>query len=494
MTSVEYLKWLEFVLPETILAAAALAVLFIDRLALRDQSPNVRNLLGSMFGIFACLFSIFWMSQSTVRGVLGPGIVHLTSVTILAKQLIVILAIGALALACESKFTPHLGEFLSLLLLSTTGLMFLVSAENLLMIFLCLELATLPLYILACFDKTDKRAAESALKYFLFGSLAAAFTVYGMSMLYGYAGTLVLSDVALKLRSVAPEPMLLVGVTMTLAGFAFKIAAAPFHLWAPDVYQTAPLSAAAMIAAGSKLGSFVVLTQFTAVALAPHSGKASWEAWFPGSTPVLAILAGSSMIIGNLVALRQTSVRRLLAYSAVAHAGYMVVVLAGNPAGAMAPVLFYAFTYGLTIIGAFAVVSVVQNQNGSSDDAMGAFDGLSGRSPTLALCLLIFLLSLAGIPPLAGFFGKFYVFGEALRSKPALDLLWLVVLAIGMSAVSLYYYLLVLKHVYVFSAGADTPRLHIPIILRCTILLLAAAVLVLGIAPGLVLNQIPGGH
>ncbi len=489
MSSVEYLKWIEFVAPETIVVAAALAVLFIDRLALREQAPNVRSLLGSLFAIFACLFSIFWMSQSTLEGIVGPGIVHLTGSTTLAKQLVVILAIGALALACDANFTPHTAEFLSLLLLSTSGLMFLVSAENLLMIFLCLELATLPLYVLACFDKTDKRAAEGAVKYFLFGGMAAAFTVYGMSLLYGYTGTLALSEIALKLGAVKPEPMLLVGITMTLAGFAFKIAAAPFHLWAPDVYQTAPLSAAAMIAAGSKLGSFVVLTRFTALALAPHAGKASWESWLPGSTPLLAILAGASMIIGNLVALRQSSVRRLLAYSAVSHAGYMTVVIAGNPAQALAPVLYYAFTYGLAIIGAFAIVSVVQNHFGT--DAMQAFDGLCARAPSMALCLLIFLLSLAGIPPLAGFFGKFYLFGAALRSTPALDLLWLVILAIFMSAVSLFYYLKVLKHVYVFPATADKQPLNIPIILRCTIILLAASVLFLGIMPSIVLNRLP---
>ncbi len=489
MSSVEYLKWIEFVVPEAIVVAAALAVLFIDRLALRDQAPNVRSLLGSMFSVFACALSLFWMSQNNLEGILGPGIAHITAETVLAKQLIVILAIGALALACDAKFTPHPAEFLSLLLLSTSGLMFLVSAENLLMIFLCLELATLPLYLLACFDKTDKRAAESALKYFLFGGMAAAFTVYGMSLLYGYTGTLELSEIAVKLGAIKPEPLLLVGITMTLAGFAFKIAAAPFHLWAPDVYQTAPLSASAMIAAGSKLGSFVVLTRFTSIALAPHAGRASWEAWLPGSTPLLAILAGASMIIGNLVALRQTSVRRLLAYSAVAHAGYMSVVIAGNPAQAFTPVLYYAFTYGLTIIGAFAVVSVVQNHSGS--DAMQAFDGLCARSPSIALCFLIFLLSLAGIPPLAGFFGKFYLFGAALRSKPALDLLWLVILAIGMSAVSLFYYLKVLKHVYVFPAAPDKCALSIPLIMRCAIILLAASVLFLGLMPGLVLDRLP---
>ena len=488
MRSVEYLALVQYVVPETIVALAALAVLFLDRLALSDQSPGLRASIGAMFSAVACFFAAFWMQQNPLQGGIEPGMFITAPAVVLAKQLLLLLAIPTVLAACDAKIRSHAGEFFALLLLSITGMMFLVGTENLLMMFVCLELATLPLYLLACFNKTDRRAPEAALKYFLFGSMAAAFTLFGMSLIFGYAGSLELHAIGAKLAKTQPEPLLLVAITMTLAGFGFKIAVAPFHLWAPDVYETAPLPSAALVAAGSKLASFVILARFSSLAFSGHQGLASWNGWIPGAAPMLAILAGASMLIGNLTALRQTSVRRLLAYSAISHSGYMAVAIAGNPGEALPSIIYYAFTYGLSTIGAFLVVGCIQESRGS--DAPESFAGLAGEDRWLGLALLCFLLSLAGIPPLAGFFGKFYLFGAALHTTPPLGLLWLVILGIAMSAVSLYYYLKILKQAYVAAPVAGAKSIAVPIVLRVTILILALAILVFGLFPNLILGRL----
>src|SRR5213080_3979556 len=256
-----------------------------------------------------------------------------------------------------------------------------------------------------------------------------------------------LAAIGAKLDAMSVQPLLAVGIVMTLIGFAFKIAAAPFHLWAPDAYQGAPIPSAAFIASGSKVASFVVLGKIVLVGFAPARGSADWHAMLAGWSPVLAVLAALSILRGNFVALAQKNVRRLLAYSAVAHGGYTLLGLIAGGNDGFAATLFYTPLYAVTLVGAFAVVGVVRRQSGGDD--LQNFTGLSARSPLIAACMAIFMLSLAGIPPLAGFFGKFYLFSVALRASPNHGLLWLVALAIFGSFVSLYYYLIVLKAVFV---------------------------------------------
>ena len=235
---------------------------------------------------------------------------------------------------------------------------------------------------------------------------------------------------------------------MTVIGFGFKVAAVPFHLWAPDAYEGAPTPSAAFIASGSKVASFFIFAKVMMIGFAGAEGSGAWRDYASGWVPVIAIVAGLSMILGNLVAIVQSSVKRLLAYSAIAHAGYMLLGVLSHDKQAVASLIYYAVTYGLTTIGAFGVVAVVEDRAG--DDKLSSFAGLSRRAPVISFCMMIFMLSLAGIPPLAGFFGKFYVFTAALKTgAPNLGLLWLVILAIAMSAVSLYYYLQVLKQIYV---------------------------------------------
>jgi NADH-quinone oxidoreductase subunit N len=288
------------------------------------------------------------------------------------------------------------------------------------------------------------------------------------------------------------QPLLALGIVMTLVGFAFKIAAAPFHLWAPDAYQGAPVPSAAFIASGSKVASFVVLGKIVLVGFAPVHGSAAWHGLVAGVSPVLAALAALSIVIGNLVALAQSNVRRLLAYSAVAHAGYTLIGFVAGDREGFSAALFYTTVYAITLVGAFGVVGVVRRETGG--DNFSNFSGLVSRSPLLAGCMAVFMLSLAGIPPLAGFFGKFYLFSAALRADSNHALLWLVVLGLGGSFVSLYYYLLVLKSIFVDgrSLGTTTPGDRIPSesLQRATVTVLAAAVVVLGVIPNILASRI----
>src|SRR5207248_5985247 len=282
----------------------------------------------------------------------------ITPLNSLFQIICIALAFFTVLVARSDRLLPNRGEYLAMILLGTTGLLLLVSSEELLMIFIGLELTGLSLYLMTAFDKGDIRSAEAGLKYFLFGSTASAFTLFGLSLIYGVAGSTSLAAIADRLNTQALSPLLFAGVAMTLVGFAFKIAAAPFHLWAPDAYQGAPVSSAAFIASGSKVASFVVLGKIMLVGFSPIHGSADWHAMVAGWSPVLAALAAFSILIGNLVALVQSNLRRLLAYSAVAHAGYTLLGLVAGGREGFSATLFYTSVYAITLIGAFAVVGV----------------------------------------------------------------------------------------------------------------------------------------
>ena len=375
------------------------------------------------------------------------------------------------------------GEYLALILLATIGLMLLVGSEELLMIFIGLELLGLSLYVLTAFDKSSVRSAEAGMKYFLFGSTASAFTLFGLSFIYGMTGTTGLAAVAGKISSQGASPLLAAGIIMTLVGFAFKIAAAPFHLWAPDTYEGAPIPSAAYIASASKVASFVVLGKIVLGAFAPNIGSAAWHAMVAGWSPILAALAVFSILLGNFVALAQKNVRRLLAYSAVAHAGYSLMGLVIGSREGFSATLFYSTVYAFTLVGAFYVVALVRRETGGDD--LQNFAGLRTRSPLLAGCMAIFLLSLAGLPPLAGFFGKFYLFSAALPANNNNGLLWLVVVALFGSFVSLYYYLIVLKVIFVDQPSSSANLFGPSRLYRSDLHLsvLALVVIFAGIAP-----------
>ena len=485
MSGVSYLELLKLAAPEAILVLTALVVLAADLLALRGLERRIRLLVGAMIACVGCAVAIAWMLALPDHATVLEGMLVVNPLTQFVKVALLTLTIFTLLISVDTDFTTHVGEYFALILLAAVGMMFLVSAEDILMIFVALELTSLSLYILTAFNKRNPKSAEAALKYFLFGGMSAAFLLFGLSLLYGLSGATHLGQIATAIQGPKLDPLLVVAIVMTVIGFGFKVAAVPFHLWAPDAYQGAPVPSAAFIASGSKVAGFFIFARVMMLGFKGAEGNGSWPGW----VDVLAILAAASMLLGNLAAIVQSSVRRLLAYSAIAHAGYMLLGILPHGAQSLSALVFYVITYGLATLGAFGVVSIVEGRAGG--DGLSDFAGLSRRSPVLSFCMMIFMLSLAGIPPLAGFFGKFYVFASALNADPThLGLLWLVVLALAMSAVSLYYYLKVLKQIYIAEPAAGAGALSAPILSQAAVVLLALAVVVLGCAPNLLLGPL----
>jgi len=474
-----YWDLLRLAAPETILVVTALIVLALGLMS--DRATILCSGVAAAGLLFASSAVLMLPPQAS----LFNGMLVITPLISLFKVICLALAFFTVILSRELD-SPHHGEYLALLLLATVGLMLLVGSEELLVIFIGLELTGLSLYVMAAFDKTSRQSAEAGLKYFLFGSTASAFTLFGISLIYGMTGATNLTAIAPKLGAVTP--LLAAGIVMTLIGFAFKVAAAPFHLWAPDTYQGAPASSAAFIASASKVASFFVLGKIILVGFGPAQGSAAWHAMVAGWAPLLAVLSALSILIGNLAALAQTNVRRLLAYSAVAHAGYTLLGLVVGGREGFSATLFYTTIYAFTLVGAFGVVGLVRRETGGDD--FSHFAGLRQRSPWLAGCMAVFMLSLAGIPPLAGFFGKFYLFSAALHGAANYGLLWLVALALLGSLISFYYYLLVLKVIFVDKTASDGPALQVDFLQRASIAVLALIVLLLGLFPGGLVWQI----
>ena len=489
MNSTPYSKLLQLALPEVIVVATALVVLATDLLLLRAKSIRVRFAFAVTLATVGCAGAILRLLSASSQTSVFNGMFLNNPLTHLVQITLLVLAIIALLLAVDSDFTENVGEFVLLVLLATTGMMFLVASQDILVIFVSLELLSLSLYALTAFDKRSPRSAEAALKYFLFGGMSAAFLLFGFSLLYGLSNSTNLTQIAAAIHTTGLNPLLVVAIITTVIGFGFKVAAVPFHFWAPDVYESAPVPTAAFTASASKVASFFVFFQIMTIGFAGSQGSAVWKHLVAGWVPVLALVAALSMVLGNLVAIVQTSFKRLLAYSAIAHAGYMLLGIVSHTQQSFAALLYYVITYGLGTLGLFAIAGVVERETGS--DALANFNGLSRRAPVLSACLFVFLLSLAGIPPLAGFFGKFYLFLAAINATPqATGLLWLVVLAIAMSAVSLYYYLQVLKRVFVTDPPADETAVNASWLTQTVVMLLAAAVLGFGCAPQWLLQVI----
>lgn len=487
MIPINYAQILQLALPEVIVAITALIVLAIDLLFLRQYRTRVRFAVAAGLASIGCAAAILQLLLSRAQTSVLDGMLVANPLTHLVQIALLILTIFTLLLSVESTFTEHVGEFVLLILAATIGMMFLAGSQNILVIFISLELLSLSLYILTAFDKRSARSSEAALKYFLFGGMSAAFLLLGFSLLYGLSNSTSLMQIASAIHGQSLNPLLIIAIVTTVIGLGFKVAAVPFHFWAPDVYQGAPVPSAAFIASGSKVASFFIFFQVMVIGFAGVEGTAVWLHFTPGWVSVIAVVAAFSMVFGNLVAIVQSSVRRLLAYSAIAHAGYMLLALLSHTQQSLAALLYYVVTYALATLGAFGVIAVVEKQTGG--DHLSNFDGLSRRAPVLSICLFIFLLSLAGIPPLAGFLGKFYLFVSVLAAaQGSMGLLWLVILAIAMSAVSLYYYLQVLKRMYVASPPAGADEIQAPVLSQVVIILLAGAIVLLGCAPHLLLR------
>jgi NADH-quinone oxidoreductase subunit N len=474
---------LRYALPEVIVSVAGLAALTVDLAFTQHRSAATRWAAAALTSCAGCVAAILVLMLRPLPGTLADGMLVVTPLTQMVQVVLVAFTILVALLAVNSDFTTHIGEYLGVILFATAGMMVLVSTQNLLVIFASLELLSLSLYILTAFDKRSPRSSEAALKYFLFGGMAASFFLFGISLLYGLSGSIELGEVAAAVTSQPLTPLLAVAIVMIVTGFGFKVAAAPFHLWTPDAYQGGPTPSAGLVASSSKIASFFVFAIVMALGLSAEAGAfhPSSAAW----TPLLVIVATLSLVIGNLAALAQTSLRRLLAYSAIGHAGYMLLGILANNANGLRALVYYVITYALATLGAFAVLAALEKEG---VDQIRDLAGLARRAPFLSFCLLVFLLSLAGIPPLSGFFGKFYVFSAAYFADSGL--LWLVCLAIAMSVVSLYYYLQVLKQVYVRDSAAGDAPLATPLLTRVVVGFIALLVVAFGCFPGLLLNWI----
>lgn len=487
--AMNYLELARLTLAEAIVVVTALVVLGVDLKLGAATALGIRRGWACGLGVVGCVVAVAWLGVGAPAGSVAGGMLVSDALTRWVKMVLLGLTVGTLLLSGRSTFSVHVGEYVAVLLLGLVGMLLIAGTENVLVLFLALELASVSLYILVGFNKRDPRGTEAALKYFLFGGMAGAFLLFGLSLIYGATGAIEFRAIALKLSTSGLSPLLMVGLVMVLVGLGFKVAAVPFHFWAPDAYQGAPTPAASFIAAGSKVAAFFILAKLTVVAFPAVAGYWNWSQIAPGWTPLLALVSAVSMVVGNLAALTQRNVKRLLAYSAVAHAGYVLMALVEGKTLGLFAVTFYAVTYAITALGAFGVVSLVEAGTGGSD--WEHFRGLSQKAPGLALCFGIFVLSLAGIPPLAGFFGKFYLFLVAMSVGGGnYGLLWLVGLGAATTCVSFFYYLRLLKVVFVEGPEGESKPWPKGGIEFATVAVAAVGVVAIGCLPGWVLGPL----
>jgi len=486
MTTISFFNQL---MPEAILVLTALVLLGVAVAHQAKRGNEISYATVSWMAVAGMLLA----GLSMIWQPLSVGSASLVTIDPLAQVFkMVILGLGALAILlppAKDEFRNP-GEFVALMLFAICGLLLAVSTQHLLLLFVALELASLSLYLLVGFPRSAK-AAEVSLKYFLFGGVSAAFMLFGLSLIYGHAHVVSLPEIAVRLQASGSSLLLMAGLVMVLVGIGFKLAAAPFHYWAPDVYQGGSATSVALISAASKAVGMVVLVRILMVGFESVSGSSSWGGITAGWAMWLGVLAAVSMILGNLLALAQMSVRRLLAYSAVANTGYLLVGVCAHGSASAGAALFYVVVYGLATLGALAVTAAVERDRG--DDSMASFAGLIHRSPMQAVALLLCLSSLAGIPPMAGFAGKFALFSKALADSYSTDhsgLFWLVILGATLSAISLYYYLKVLKQAFVKGEAGDTAASELPLGHRLAIGIPAVALLLLGLCPSMLMKPI----
>lgn len=422
-------------------------------------------------------------------------------VTMIARLMFIASALLTTLLTLDHRPDSHPGEFYALILFSTVGMCLMASASELVIAYLGVELTSIPLYILAgCFQKDTKIASESGIKYFLFGAMSSGILLYGMSLVYGFtaatigpsteANILTQFSVIAQVISGEESKLLLIGMIFIIAGIGYKVAVVPFHGWAPDVYQGSLTPVTAFISTASKAAGFLLFYRVLVTLFPGMIGSAELTADFGGWASILAILAVATLIVGNLAALPQTNAKRLLGYSSIAHAGFILMGLIAwaspqtiDRAMGTSSVIYYLVVYTVTNIGAFGALAVVSMYVGGDD--MKDLHGLAQRNLGLAVLLTISVLSLAGIPPLSGFFAKFYVFMAAWQSGAR----WLVIAAVITTIVSLYYYLGMLKAMFI-RAPETTDPIPMPAWMNVSIVLATILVMAFGIYPNMVLTTI----
>ena len=457
--------------PEIALSVFAAAVIVLDFFVKEKRVLMTLSVAGAVVA-GACALAL-WGTNSSFGGVLVvDGFSLFFKLLFLGVAILVILSSADYV----SQFSRFQGEYYALILLSAVGMMLLAGAVELITIYIALELITIPLCALVCIVKSQ-RSSEAALKYLLLAALSSAVLLYGMALIFGLTGTTYLTEIAkaIPLGSLLDNPALLLGIIFLIAGFGFKIAAVPFQMWVPDVYEGAPTPITAYLAVASKAAGFAIIMRVFYRAFGFPEGIAlDWGMTF-------AVLSAITMTIGNVVAIAQTNIKRMLGYSSIAHAGYLMIGLATISTLGQSGVMFFLISYALANLGAFFAVIAISNKTGS--DQIKDFAGMARRAPVLSLVLAFCLISLTGIPPTAGFIAKIYVFNAAVQY----GLLWLVIIAVINTAISAYYYLRVVKVMYT-EAPASEERVPSSAALRFTLLVSSIGVLILGIVPGPLLS------
>ncbi|MBA7620666.1 NAD(P)H-quinone oxidoreductase subunit 2 [subsurface metagenome] len=468
-------------IPELCVAATAIAVILLDLFIQRKGALAVISIIGLVVAAICTM---------TMRGTFESIFYNMLAVDGFALffKLLFLGIAGMVILASTdyvSKFTHFRGEYYALVLLSALGMMLMAATKELVSIYIALELTSISLYVLAGFLK-DQKSTEASLKYLLLGAISSAVLLYGMALVFGSTGETQLDRIAgvvqgMTLGTVSANPALILGIVLLIAGFGFKIAAFPFHMWVPDVYEGAPTPIVAYLSVGSKAAGFAVVLRVFYTAFEAHN----WLSLNWGL--VFAVLAAIGMFVGNLTALPQTNIKRMLGYSSIAQAGYLMVGLAtmgvtqsANMLG-QSGILFFLAGYSLANLGAFSAIIAISNKLDS--DLIDDYSGMIKRAPLLTLALSLCLISLIGMPPAAGFMAKFYIFSGAVKS----GLLWLVIIAVLNSVISAYYYLRVVKVMW-FGEPASEEKVSSSGALRLALAASCLGVLLLGIIPGYVMG------
>ncbi|MGA7751394.1 MAG: NADH-quinone oxidoreductase subunit N [Candidatus Sulfotelmatobacter sp.] len=462
------------ILPELVLSAFGIIVMLLDPLVDEQKSQKTLGLI-AFAGSIAALVSTWYMAQSPGAGFSNTVRVDRFSVFFTA----LVIGIAAVVILTSFEYMAvqriRAGEYYALILFSVVGMALMSSAIELVMIFIGLEISSISTYILAGFRRNEAASSESSLKYFLLGSFATAFFLYGVALIFGATGSTIIDVIAQKLQAAPVQVLVYAAMAMMFVGLGFKVAAAPFHIWTPDVYEGAPAPVVGFMSTAPKAAAFAVLLR---VVFAINAPGRFWFLW---------VAAALSMTLGNVGALVQDNVKRLLAYSSIAHAGYVLVAFAmltpETSATGVSAVMFYTAAYAAMNVGAFAVVSHFANA-GERYVTLEDYEGLGRTSPLLAATLTIFLLSLIGIPMTGGFFAKFYVFSAALKA----NLIWLTLIGVLNSAIGAYYYLRIIVVMYMREAREEVPVSPISFGLGAALAISVVATLYLGLLPNRVLQ------
>jgi NADH-quinone oxidoreductase subunit N len=460
-----------YILPEIVLTVGSMVVLMADLVVPRERRGVLTGL--SIVMLVATAAAIFAVGSPEQNITVSGGLLSIDAFAVFFKLLF--LGAAALTLLMSGPYLEvedtSAGAYCFLVLAATLGMMFMASGVELVTIFIGMETMAVSFYILAGYLKPSPRSNEAAVKYFLLGAFSLGILLYGMSILYGLTGSTNLKEIATSLAdgAGANEQMLLVGVLLIAAGVGFKIAAVPFHMWAPDVYEGAPTPITAFVSVGSKAAAFAMLFRIFVEGL--PSASADWRLLFEA----LAIL---TMTVGNVAAITQSNIKRMLAYSSIAQAGYVLIGFVAGTQRGIAAALIYLAVYAFMQMGAFAVIVMLRRRDAVGDE-LKDFNGLYFRSPLAAVAMLLFMLSLGGIPPTAGFMGKLWLFGAAIEA----DYVWLAVIGVLNSAVSLYYYIRVVVYMWLRNEPAGSEPLLSPALATAVVVTLVAT-LALGLYPG----------